>query len=219
MGCVELRMLVDIEMTDRHEAQVIDPEGRKGQVVRLASESTNGRVLVRLDDGGNFLLKPSMLEQQPDDTYRLAYSFEELAIKANSSDSEVVIPVIEEQVSVEKRDVERGRFRITKSVSERDVLVDQPLFHEHVEVERVPVNQMVDTPPDVRYEGDTMIVPVLEEVVVVEIRLMVREEIHIRREREEVHEPQHVRLRREDVKIDPIAADTDAEDDANTPSG
>jgi hypothetical protein len=97
-------------------------------------------VLVRLDDGGSFLLKSSLLEPQPDGSYRMALSFDELAAKAALDESEVIIPVVEEVVTVEKREVERGRFRITKSVSERDVLVDQPLFQEHVEVEREEVH-------------------------------------------------------------------------------
>lgn len=205
------------QMTDRQKTQVVDRDGRVGQLVRASGDTARERVLVRLDDGGSFLLKSSLLEPQPDGSYRMALSFDELAAKAALDESEVIIPVVEEVVTVEKREVERGRFRITKSVSERDVLVDQPLFQEHVEVERVPVNQMVDSPPEIRYEGDTMIVPVLEEIVVVDIRLMVREEIHIKRQREEVHAPQHVTLRREDVTIDPLSDDADANGNAPEP--
>ena len=48
----------------------------------------------------------------------------------------------------------------------------------------------VEKPPPVRTEGDVLIVPVVEEVVV-ERRLMLSEELHIRRERtsEEVDIP------------------------------
>jgi stress response protein YsnF len=84
------------------------------------------------------------------------------------------------------------------------VLVDQPLAEEHVDIDRVVVNQMVDEPPPVRYEGDTLIVPVLEEVIVVDVRLMVREEVRITRRREQVHKPQSVTLRREDVIVEPV---------------
>ena len=202
-------------MMDRDETQVIDRNGLSGRVSLPAVDEPNGRVLVRLDDGQGVLVDPVVLHGQPDGTYTVPLSFAELVNAASRVGAEVVIPVIQEEVSVAKREVERGRFRITKEVSERDVLVDQPLLHEHVDVERVPVNQMVDSPPEVRYEGDTMIVPVLEEVVVVEIRLMVREEIHITRRREEVHESQHVMLRREDVKIDPIDDAADVLGDAN----
>lgn len=201
-------------MTDREMTQVQDRNGRMGQVWLPPVEEPNGRVLVRLDDGQGVLVDPSLLQSEPDGGFTIPFSFDDLLSTSSREGDEVVIPVIQEEVSVAKREVERGRFRITKEVSERDVLVDQPLLHEHVDVERVPVNQMVDTPPEVRYEGDTMIVPVLEEVVVVEVRLMVREELRITRRREEVNEPQHVILRREDVKIEPINDDAAAMGDA-----
>lgn len=203
-------------MTDRVETQVIDRDGRSGQALLPAVDEPNGRVLVRLEDGTGLLIDRAALESQSDGGFRTSLSFEELAATASRAESDaVVIPVIEEEVTVEKREVERGRVRISKTVSERDVLVDQPLLHEHVDVVRVPVNQMVDAPPEVRHEGDTMIVPVLEEVVVVEIRLMVREEIRITRRREEVHEPQEVTLRREEVTVDRISDDGETLGDAN----
>ncbi|MDF2689253.1 MAG: hypothetical protein K0Q80_2218 [Microvirga sp.] len=55
------------------------------------------------------------------------------------------------------------------------------LRQEDVEVTRVPVDKVVDTAPQIRTEGDVMIVPVLEEVLVVEKRLVLKEELHIRR--------------------------------------
>src|SRR3982751_2082323 len=75
-------------------------------------------------------------------------------------------------------------------------------MHERVNVERKAVNRIVDGPVDVRYEGDTTVIPVLEEVLVVEKRLILREEIHITRSTEEVHKPQRVVLRREDVSVE-----------------
>jgi stress response protein YsnF len=47
-----------------------------------------------------------------------------------------------------------------------------------------------------------MIVPILEEVLVVEKRLMVKEEIHITKQRVEKHAPQRVTLRREEAVIE-----------------
>lgn len=197
-------------MTDRDETQVIDRDGRTAWVAPSPAEAPNGRVLVRLEDGGGLLLDSAALQAQADGSYTVPLSFSELVAHMQNAEGEIVLPIIEEEIVVGKREVERGRFRLTKQVTERDVLVDHPLMQEHVNVERVPVNQMVDTPPDIRYEGDTMIVPVLEEVVVVEVRLMVREEIRITRQREQVHQPQHVTLRREEMKIDSIADDIEA---------
>jgi hypothetical protein len=46
-----------------------------------------------------------------------------------------------------------------------------------------------------------MIIPVLEEVLVVEKRLRVKEEVHITRVRKEVHTPTHVTVREETVNV------------------
>jgi stress response protein YsnF len=56
----------------------------------------------------------------------------------------------------------------------------------------------------VRYEGDTMIVSIMEEVLVVEKRWMLKEEIHLRQRRVERHQPQRVTLRREEALVEHI---------------
>jgi stress response protein YsnF len=45
----------------------------------------------------------------------------------------------------------------------------------------VPVGCIVETAPEIRTKGDLTIVPVLEEVLLVEKRLVLKEELHIRR--------------------------------------
>jgi stress response protein YsnF len=44
----------------------------------------------------------------------------------------------------------------------------------------------------------------VEEVLVVEKRLMLREEIHIRQQRIETHQPQRVTLRSEEVQVERV---------------
>ena len=91
------------------------------------------------------------------------------------------IPLAEERVSVTKCEVETGRLLIQVSVEERQVAVLVELFHDEVEVERVPINKPVSYLPSVRLEGSTTIIPVVEEVMVMEKRLVLVEEIHVRR--------------------------------------
>ncbi len=69
-------------------------------------------------------------------------------------------------------------------------------------MERVPVGRVVQEAPQTRQEGDTLIVPVLEEVLVVEKRLVLKEELHIRKRSSERVEQQTVRLRSENVEIE-----------------
>jgi len=114
----------------------------------------------------------------------------------------MVIPVIQEQVSIDTKVVESGRVHISKTVSEQQESVSVPLNHEEVNVERVQKNEYVDTPPPpVRHEGDTMIIPVLREVVVVEKRLLLVEELHVTKKQVQTEDVRQVTLRKEEVNV------------------
>jgi uncharacterized protein (TIGR02271 family) len=112
------------------------------------------------------------------------------------------IPLAEERVSVTKREVETGRLRIQVSVEERQDNVPVELSHDEVEVERVPVNKAVSQLPSVRLEGSTTIIPIVEEVVVVEKRLILVEELHVRRKSVAETRQIPVVLRSEQVRIE-----------------
>ena len=85
-------------------------------------------------------------------------------------------------------------------------MVDEPLLREEVNIERVPVNRVVEGPVQVRREGNTLIVPLLEEVLVVEKRLMLKEELHITKRRFETREPRAVTLRTAEANIERVDA-------------
>ena len=114
-----------------------------------------------------------------------------------------VIPVLREVLNVSKREVERGRVVIHKTVSEREEAAEILLRQVDVSVERVPVGRTVTEAPATRQEGDVTIVPILEEVLVVEKRLVLKEELHIRRTTTERMSHEVVRLRSETVAITP----------------
>jgi len=113
-----------------------------------------------------------------------------------------VIQVVEETIRVEKRLVESGRVVVHKTVTERDEVVEILLRQQDLVVERVPIGLVVSEAPQSRQEGDTLIVPILEEVLVVEKRLVLKEELHIRKQSSERMEHQTVRLRSEHVEIE-----------------
>jgi len=92
--------------------------------------------------------------------------------------------------------------RIRKVVHEREEVVDEPLLDEEVEVERVSINRVVGEPVQIRYEGDIAIIPLHEEVLVVEKRLMLKEELHVAKRQVERRDPQKVSLRREEAVIE-----------------
>lgn len=119
-----------------------------------------------------------------------------------------VIPVIEEQLHVEKKVEEAGTVRISKQVTEHEQTVTIPLLDEEIQVERVAINQLLESsPPALRYEGETMIIPVIKEVAVVEKRLMLVEELHIVKRRNQKQETQQVKLKTEEVTVERTKAD------------
>lgn len=118
------------------------------------------------------------------------------------------LPITEEFVRIDKTWVDRGGYRITKSVSSDEHVVDEPLRQQQVHIERRPVGVPVDGPlPEARYEGDTFVVPVVEEVLVTQKRLVLVEEIRITRTEASRREPQRVTLRKEQVSIERLEAD------------
>ena len=68
----------------------------------------------------------------------------------------------------------------------------------------MPINQIVSEAPQPRYEGDVYVVPVVEEVLVIEKRLMLKEEVRIRRTQTETHQPQQVTVRAEEVVMEDV---------------
>lgn len=92
----------------------------------------------------------------------------------------LTLPLLAEALVVARRRM-LSTVRVSTVTQERKQHVDEALTHERVEIERVPINRTVDAVPPVRKEGNTTILPVVEEVVMVERRLVLKEEIRMRR--------------------------------------
>jgi uncharacterized protein (TIGR02271 family) len=168
---------------------------------------------VLLADGRRLLLPTAELMRREDGALLFLGSFGELSAAARAGDAAegagrgpepaAVPPVVGEELRVG----ETGRVRVSKRVREREELVDEPLVREEYEVERVPVGVYVDEPVGPRQEGETLVVPVLEEVLVVEKRLRVREELRITRRQVEGREQRRVTLRGEEISVERAGAE------------
>ena len=113
------------------------------------------------------------------------------------------IPVVEEKAVVSTELVDVSKVRLSKTVEEVMESVDVTTSEEEVVVQRIPKNQIVDKAPDgVRYEGDTMIIPVLKEVAVVEKKIMLVEEIHVSRKKHQSTKTIDVPVRKEKVNVE-----------------
>lgn len=127
-----------------------------------------------------------------------------------SGGASLVVPVIEEQIVIDKYVVETGKVRVSKRITEHEELIDEPIFHEKVNVQRIPINKIIDVAPEVRREDDTLIIPVVEERIFVQKRLVLVEELRIKKETVETHQPQNVTLLKEHVEIIRLADEKDS---------
>lgn len=212
-------------------AIVTDRDGLRGRidayVPQAQGEGSRPEVFVHLDDGRQVLMPVDELVLQNDGSFTVPFSLSDVAhpqqrVTASEADDEtlitsnrtredgrIVMPVVAETLDVQKRKVETGGVRIKKVVHEREEVVDEPLMREEVQVKRVPVNRVVDAPVPVRHVGNTMIISLLEEVLVVEKRLMLKEELHITKGEVETYKPQRVTLRSEEAFVERVGDDED----------
>ncbi len=112
------------------------------------------------------------------------------------------IRLMAEEARVDTRLVERERVRVHVSTDEYDETIETLLMRQDVVVDRVPLGHDVNVAPQVRQDGNTIIVPVLEERIVVTKQLVLKEELHIRIDVTRTPEAHTVRLRREHATIE-----------------
>ncbi len=91
------------------------------------------------------------------------------------------IPLVEEHAHIEKRLVEKGIVRIKTAVDERTQWLTEELTSEEVDIERVAIDREVESPPPIREEAGVLIIPVVEQRLVIEKRWVLKEELHVRK--------------------------------------
>lgn len=167
--------------------------GRTGRVFRASRFLDRGDTKVRLDDGSEFTVPPGTLRVQPDGSFFLEDDAPSLEITLGpTADEHSESKPAEPIAAAEPAGTAAAPARRPADAGPGSVNIDEPLFSEDVSVERVPVNRIVDAPPETRQEGEITIIPVIEEVITIEKRLLLREEVRIRRSRTEVHKPRTV---------------------------
>lgn len=182
------------------EEQVSIVDARNVRALASSAPADPSSIQIRLETGELLFVPRALVKQTADGALRFQHSFAEFL--ARVAGGEVVLPILEEHVAVTKRSSAREHVRLTTSVTSREERVDVPLRKEEVNVERVPVGRVVERVQAPHEEGNTLVVPVYEEVLVVEKRLLLREEIRVTRSVREEHERQNVTLRREHVTVE-----------------
>ncbi len=109
-------------------------------------------------------------------------------------------------LQAEKLDVVRqinigDKITVATVTREREHVVDEVLRNETVEIARVAINREVTVAPEIVQDGDLTIIPVIEEVVVVTRKLILKEEIHLKRVRTAARHQETVVLRAQEAVV------------------
>jgi stress response protein YsnF len=111
------------------------------------------------------------------------------------------IPLHVEEISVSRREIKKATVQVALVTGTREQLIDEELTHVRVEIERVPIDRTVEVVPPIRQEEDITIIPVVEEVIVVERRLVLKEEVWVRHVSTKEQHRETVMLRRQEAVI------------------
>ena len=129
-------------------------------------------------------------------------------LNSRTEDGNIIIPVIQEQITIEKEVVETGKVRVSKTVSEETASLNIPLIQEAYDVQRMPVKQVLDAPPGIRYEGETIVVPVMREIIIVEKKYELIEEVRLTKRTTSIPHIQEITLLKENVHVERTSLDT-----------
>lgn len=123
-------------------------------------------------------------------------------------EGETVVPVVEEQLQVGKREVERGGVRVYSHVTERPVQEQVTLHEEHVNVERRPVDRTVSSADMAAMKDRTFEVTERSEEAVIAKQARVVEEVIVGKEATDRTETVRDTVRRTDVEVEQIPGQT-----------
>jgi hypothetical protein len=161
-------------MPELQEFPLTTTSGLTGSVFRRARFLDRTDVnRIRLSDGTEFEVPSNAVRVQPDGSFIYDDSTGRPGGSAQAN------PGIPAEKSVTR--AANGEFAR-----------DDTLFSDDVTVERVPVNRLIDAPVETRQEGETTVIPVIEEVLTIQKRLFLKEEVRITRKRTEVREPRKI---------------------------
>jgi stress response protein YsnF len=117
-------------------------------------------------------------------------------------EDDIVVPVVSEELHAGAAPVVTGGVRVTKRVHTHDEVLEQELRRTHAEVKRVRTDRVVDGPQPTRREGNTLIIPIVSEILRVEKQWVVTEEIHITQTEETERVRETVPVSREEAQVE-----------------
>jgi hypothetical protein len=187
----------------KRRMHVVDGAGVEGKLRGIEAEPTGHPIaVVDLANHVRVRVPFELLHHDAAGGYTLAARWSDFTLVGEGGAS---IPVIAQQVTVDVRPAPEKTLRARRRVVREQRVVEVPVWQERIDIERIPVNQFVEQAPVPHYEGDTLVIPCVEEVPIVEVRLRIREELRVRVVREQHVHRETVTLQRHEVDIDTSA--------------
>ena len=118
----------------------------------------------------------------------------------------VRVPIHEERLHTTIEPVDLGELRVHKTVEHVPETVTRTVERDELEIERVPLDRLLDQPVAPWQDGEWLVVPIMEEVLVVTKQLVLTEEVRIRTKRVTEEQEVYEVLRRERVSIEDATA-------------
>jgi uncharacterized protein (TIGR02271 family) len=123
----------------------------------------------------------------------------------DSKPERMVVPLVEEELLVNKEWTRAGEVVLSKEVEVSTETVPMELGYEEVKVQRVTVNRILEEGEEARprQEGDTLVIPVVEEELVVLKRRVIREEVRVTKQQKVRRDEARDQVRKERIRIEP----------------
>jgi len=126
---------------------------------------------------------------------------------AATDGKETTLPVMEEEMTVGKRAVQRGGVRVFSRMTEKPVEEQVHLRDEHVSVERRPVDRALSSADRDAFKESTIEMTETDEEAVVSKQARVVEEVVVRKDVQDRTETVRDTVRRTDVEVEKLEAE------------
>jgi uncharacterized protein (TIGR02271 family) len=196
-------------MPSKDQLEVTGNGGLRGFLLDPVPRDPDQPVRIEIGDKRVLEVPAGLLTVRSDGSYTVPFSPEDIDRMAEdtrvpgtgSASEQTVIPVVAEELDVRKRSVQTGGIRVHRRVLEHEEEIDMPLLREDVQVRRVLLDREVDGPLPIRRDGETIIIPVVEEVLVVSRRYRLKEEVYVTKTTRQERHQERVTVRRQEADI------------------
>jgi uncharacterized protein (TIGR02271 family) len=192
-------------------ASVEATDGRFGTVQSVIAKPGSGDVsylLVRHGDGLVSLPVELIAEVVSPVEVRVGATRDDVRSRLGGTSSavdereQIRVPLYEERLRTSIRPVDLGEVRVHKTVERVPTTTTRSVERDEVEIERVRLDRLLDQPVEPYRDGEWLVVPVMEGVLVITKQLVLTEEVRIRTKRVAEEQEVYEILRREHVSIE-----------------